>query len=322
MRSSTVPRRHEASSATATERLLLRPSRRTRQPIRRVLSPVEQDVLDEIAKHGLDLVVDRELPGVDDAHVEAGLDGVIEKRRVHRLTDEVVPSEGERDVADPAADPGVGQGRLDLARRLDEGHGVVVVLLDSRRHRQDVGVEDQVLGREARLRRQQVVGASADGDLALAEAAWPSSSKAITTSAAPYRRTRRAFSRKASSPSLSESEFTMPLPWRQRSPPRSPPSSTSRSSRARGRCRAPQPTRFRNRVMACSESSSPSSMFTSMIWAPPSHLLAGHLHGLVVASFADETGEAYGAGDVGALADVDEVALGPQHQRIEARQVA
>jgi hypothetical protein len=40
---------------------------------------------------------------------------------------------------------------LDPARRVDEVDGVVVVLLDAGRDREDVRVEDDVLGREADL---------------------------------------------------------------------------------------------------------------------------------------------------------------------------
>ena len=42
--------------------------------------------------------------------------------------------------------------------------------------------------------------------------AWPRSSKAITTAAAPYLRHSRAWARKLSSPSLSEIELTIGLP--------------------------------------------------------------------------------------------------------------
>ena len=56
---------------------------------------------------------------------------------------------------------------LDLARRLDEVDAVVVVLLDAGGDGEDVGVEDDVLGREADLVHQDVVGAGADLDLAL-----------------------------------------------------------------------------------------------------------------------------------------------------------
>ena len=47
-------------------------------------------------------------------------------------------------------------------RGLDEVHGVVVVLLDARGHRQHVGIEDDVLRREPDLLGEQVVGAPAD----------------------------------------------------------------------------------------------------------------------------------------------------------------
>ncbi len=46
------------------------------------------------------LFVDRQLAGVDDAHVQAGLDRVVQERRVHRLAHHVVAAERERDVAD------------------------------------------------------------------------------------------------------------------------------------------------------------------------------------------------------------------------------
>ena len=52
-----------------------------------------------------------------------------------------------------------------------------------------------------------------DFTFSLQVAAWPSSSKAMTTTAAPWRLTMRALCLKASSPSLSEMELTMHLPW-------------------------------------------------------------------------------------------------------------
>ena len=55
----------------------------------------------------------------------------------------------------------------DLARRLDEGDAVAVVLLHAGRDREDVRVEDDVFRREADLVHQDVVGARADRNLAL-----------------------------------------------------------------------------------------------------------------------------------------------------------
>ena len=72
------------------------------QPLRRVLAAVQEDVLDEVEQVLRDLLVDRELAGVHDAHVEAGRDRVVEKRGVHGLADGVVPAEREGDVRDAA----------------------------------------------------------------------------------------------------------------------------------------------------------------------------------------------------------------------------
>lgn len=46
-----------------------------------------------------------------------------------------------------------------------------------------------------------------------ASVAWPCSSKAMTTTAAPYLLTMEAFSTKSFSPSFKEIELTMLLPW-------------------------------------------------------------------------------------------------------------
>ena len=59
-----------------------------------------------------------------------------------------------------------GKRRGDLAGGLDEVDAVIVVLLDAGGDGEDVGVENDVLGREAGLLGQQLVGAGADFDLA------------------------------------------------------------------------------------------------------------------------------------------------------------
>ncbi len=132
------------------------------QPLGGVGTRVEDDVLDALAQVGVDLVVHHQRAGVDDAHVEAGPDGVEEEDGVDRLAHGVVAAEGERDVGDAAADLGAGQVRLDPAGGLDEVLAVGRVLLDAGRDGEDVGVEDDVLGREADLVDQDPVGPLAD----------------------------------------------------------------------------------------------------------------------------------------------------------------
>ena len=77
---------------------------------------VEDDVLAGLAQLRVDRVVDRELPGIDDAHVHAALDGVVEEHRMHRLAHRLVAAEGEGKVRDPAGDVDMRQRRDDLSR--------------------------------------------------------------------------------------------------------------------------------------------------------------------------------------------------------------
>jgi hypothetical protein len=78
--------------------------------------------------------------------------------------------------------------------------------------------------------------------------------------------------------------------------------------------------RFRNRTIAAFESSIASSMLTSMICAPLSTCCARDLDGAGVVAGEDQLGERARAGDVGALADVDEQRVVADQQRLEAGQ--
>ena len=147
--------------------------RRFEQPVGRIRAAVEDHILAQLTQLRIDVVVERELPGVDDPHVHAGADGVVEEHRVHRLTHRLVAAEGERQVRDAARDVHQRHLLLDAPRRLDVGEPVAVVLLDARRDREDVGIEDDVLGREADLLCQELVGALADRDLAIGGVGLP-----------------------------------------------------------------------------------------------------------------------------------------------------
>ena len=87
---------------------------------------------------------------------------MIEKRRVNGLTHCVVSAERERDIAHTAAHLDGRHPCLDLPRRFDEVHGVVVVLFGPRRHGQDVRVEYDVRQIEPDLLRQDPVGPFTD----------------------------------------------------------------------------------------------------------------------------------------------------------------
>ena len=85
---------------------------------------------------------------------------------MHRLAHRLVAAEREREVGDAAGNMRVRQVLADPARRLDEIDAVIVVLLEPGRDRENIGIEDDVLGREIELLDQDVVGAFADLGLA------------------------------------------------------------------------------------------------------------------------------------------------------------
>ena len=127
---------------------------------------VEHHILNLLAQGGRKVIIDAELTGIDDAHGEAGLDGVIKKYRVNRLAHRVVAAERERNVGDAAGDRCQRQVVLDPARRFDEIDGVIVVFGNAGSDGEHVGIENDVFGREA-VADQQVIGALTDLDLAL-----------------------------------------------------------------------------------------------------------------------------------------------------------
>ena len=67
---------------------------------------------------------------------------------MHRLAHRIVTTESKREVRHTATNLCVGQILLDPARGLDEIHAIAIVLLDTRCHGQNIGVEDYIFGRE------------------------------------------------------------------------------------------------------------------------------------------------------------------------------
>ena len=81
---------------------------------------------------------------------------------MHRLAHRFVAAERERQVRYAAGNMRMRQVLPDPARRLDEGHAVAVVLLHAGGDRKDVRIEDDVLRRKADAVDQNVVGARGD----------------------------------------------------------------------------------------------------------------------------------------------------------------
>ena len=130
-------------------------------------TPIQNDIFDRFAKLRLNLLVNRELPRIDDAHVHTGLDGVIQEHAVHGLTHRIVATERKRHIADATAHHRVRQLRLDQTGGFDKRQPIAVVFLDACSHRKNVRIENNIFGREANLLGQNLVGARTDRNLAL-----------------------------------------------------------------------------------------------------------------------------------------------------------
>ena len=85
---------------------------------------------------------------------------------MHRAANWLVASERERQVRKPPRIMRMGTKDSKFLQRLDKVDAVIIMLFDSRRHREDIGVEDNVLGRESDA-KQQIIGSLANLDLTL-----------------------------------------------------------------------------------------------------------------------------------------------------------
>ena len=141
----------QASISSTVLSFLLDGSANVDQPLGGIRAAIEQHVFDEFQEILRNLFVDGQLSRIHDAHVQPGLDRVIQKRRVHRLAHGIVAAERKRNVADAAADFAQRQVCLDPPRRFDEINGVIVVFFDPRGDRQNVRIENDVLRREPDL---------------------------------------------------------------------------------------------------------------------------------------------------------------------------
>ena len=86
---------------------------------------------------------------------------------MHGLTNRLVATEREGQVRHAPGDMRQRHGPADRSRRFDEVDAVIVVLFDTCGDREDVRIENDILRRQTRHFRQQLVGAGADFDLAL-----------------------------------------------------------------------------------------------------------------------------------------------------------
>ena len=108
-----------------------------------------------------------DLCSVDNAHVHASLAGVVQEGAVEATPHSLIAPEGEGNVGHPTTDLAARAQPFDLTSGSDEVHCIVVVLSHAGAHRQDVGVEDDVLGVEPHILNQNLVGSGANADFVL-----------------------------------------------------------------------------------------------------------------------------------------------------------
>ncbi len=290
------------------------------QALGAVLAPVEDHILHPLAQFRVQVIVDRQRAGVDDAHVHTRGDGVVQEHRVDRRAHGLVAAEGERHVRHPPGHVAVRQGLLDDAGGLDEVHRVVVVLLDAGGHGKDVGVEDDVFGRKADLFGQDPVGARADLDLARAGVGLADfveghdhRGRAI---AADLQRMfdegRFAFLER------DRIDHALALQALQAGLDHAPPG-TVHHHRDAGDIRLghDQVEKAHHRLLRIDHALVHVDV---QDLGAVVDLLARHFDGFLVALFLDQLAELGAAGDVGALADVDEQQLRGDDQRLKAGQ--
>ncbi len=141
--------------------------RQIEHPLGRIGAAVEENVFNAFTQGCGDILIDGELPRIDDAHIHARLHGMEQEDGMHRLAHGIVAAEREGEVGNTARNMNMRKRGADFLRRVDEGAAIIIVFFDAGGDREDIGIEDDVFGREAHLVDQNVVGPRADFDLAL-----------------------------------------------------------------------------------------------------------------------------------------------------------
>ncbi len=144
-----------------------------KQPFGRVGVAVQHHIFASLAQFRIDALIDRKLARIDDAHIHADLDRMIQEHGMHRLTHRLVAAEGEGQIRDTAGNMHERHGFADGLGGLDEIDAVIIVLFDTGRNGKHIRVEDNVFGQNPGLLRQELVGARADLNLALVSIGLP-----------------------------------------------------------------------------------------------------------------------------------------------------
>jgi hypothetical protein len=141
------------------------------EALQRVIAPVEDEVVGQLALGVGDLRVGGDVVGVDHRQVEPGLDAVVQEDRVERGAGRLADAEG--DVGDAKRGLDARDLRLDPADPLDRLHRRGLPLVVAGGQGEGERVEDQQLGVEPVLAAGQVADPLGDLELALGRLRHP-----------------------------------------------------------------------------------------------------------------------------------------------------
>ena len=139
--------------------LLLSLHRRSilQQSVGSILPSVQHHILCQLQQLWFHGGIDLQQSGIDNPHIHACLNGVIEEHRVHRLPDRVIAAERKRQVAHSAAHPCKREVSLNILSGFYVINSVVIVLLDACGDSQNIRIDEDILRRKTGFLRQQTV---------------------------------------------------------------------------------------------------------------------------------------------------------------------
>ena len=135
------------------------------QALGRIRIAIENDIFASNAQFRINIIINIKLPRVNDGHIKPCRNSVIEKDGMHRPADGFVTTKAERQVGKSARIMRMRAEDAEFLYRLDKVDAVIIMLLNPRCHRKDVGIEDNILRRKTDT-GQQVISPFANLDLA------------------------------------------------------------------------------------------------------------------------------------------------------------
>src|SRR5690606_36503503 len=145
----------------------LNPLRELEQTFGSVVPAVEENILYPFQEFFIDLIIHFEHRGIYDAHVHPAAYCMVQECGMHGLPYLLIAAEAERNVTNSAAYLGMREVFLDPLRRTEEVECIISMLLESGRHRENIRIEDDILGRELYAIDKDSIGPFTDGDSSL-----------------------------------------------------------------------------------------------------------------------------------------------------------